>query len=246
MRASISIFVLVGLILFNSCKKDETADPEPAAKANIIGSVNLYDEGTVQLDQSNMTVTLEALSPMISATTDGNGEFTLVDVPFGVYNIVYEKSGFGTYKLINLEHKNTGSSTVITVAPSLGQKSTTEVTNISTSTNGDTVKISFTTVPSANVGNTRYQRYFLSANSNVDNENYLYSSPNFGKQITPGETRILKNELLNHGFTSGQTVYIKIYGDSFWSNDYDDPDLGRRVFPNLNTNSANAVSFMVP
>ncbi len=246
MKTKCYFLPIVCLLLFNSCKKEETTNPTPTTKANIIGSVNLYDEGVTQTDNSNMTVSIEGLSPSISTTTDANGEFTLVDVPFGIYNIVYEKSSFGTYKLINLEHKNTGSSTIITTAPSLGQKSTTEVTNTSTSTNGDTVKISFTTVPAGNVGNTRYLRYFLSDNSNVGSENYLYYSPNFGIQINPGETSILKSELLNQGFTTGQTVYVKVYGDSFWSNDYDDPNLGRRVFPNLNMNFANSVSFIVP
>jgi len=35
---------------------------------------------------------------------------------------------------------------------------------------------------------------------------------------------------------------MKVCGDSFWGNEYS--VLGRKVFPNLNTNAANAVSFI--
>jgi len=48
------------------------------------------------------------------------------------------------------------------------------------------------------------------------------------------------------GFASGSTVYVKIYGESFYGNDYDEPNQNIRVFPNLNLDSAEAVSFEVP
>jgi hypothetical protein len=65
-------------------------------------------------------------------------------------------------------------------------------------------------------------------------------------QINPYEVTLSQNDLLNAGFSSGQTLYVKAYGDSFWSNEYFDPELDRKVFPNLNKNAAAAVSFVVP
>ena len=236
---------ILAAVLLSSCKKDGTTDQDPLTKANIVGSVSLYDEGTNQLSNADMTVLVEGTSPVISAITDSTGRFVLPDVPFGVYNLVYEKNAFGTYKRINFEHRNTGSFTQINSTPSLGQKSSTEVTNLSASISGDTVIIYSTTNPAGNIGNKRYLRYFLSRDSNVGDAKYEYSS-NFGAQIDPAQTRILKSELINQGFVSGQSIYVKVYGDSFWSNDYDDPNLGRRVFPNLNSTAANAISFIVP
>ena len=244
MKLNYLTFGLMSLLIFTSCSKDDDPTPEPITKANIIGSVNLYDEGVTQIDNSNMTVQVQGTG--LSAITDADGDFTLLDIPFGTYAIIFEKSGFGTFKKFDLEHTNTGSSTIITENPSLGEISTTQVTALTSSVNGNDIQISITTNPAGNNGNTRYVRYFLSADPNVSNENYTYYSPGLVSQINPFEITLSQNNLSGAGFSSGQTVYVKVYGDSFWSNEYDDPDLGRKVFPNLNMTSANSVSFVVP
>ena len=62
----------------------------------------------------------------------------------------------------------------------------------------------------------------------------------------PAVFGISSEELNNLGFNSGTTVYARVYGDSFYSNDYEDPNLGRRVFPNLFADTAQSVQFEVP
>ena len=244
MKLNYLTFGLVVLLGITSCSTEEDPTPEPITEANIIGSVNLYDEGETQIDNSNMTVKLEGTG--FSTTTDADGDFTLMEVPFGTYTLIYEKSGFGTFKKFDLEHTNTGSSTIITKTPSLGETSTTQVTALTTSVNGNDIQFSITTDPGGNNGNARYVRYFLSTDSNVSNENYTYYSAGLISQINPYEITLSQNDLTSAGFSSGQTVYMKVYGDSFWSNEYDDTDLGRKVFPNLNMTSSNSVSFVVP
>jgi hypothetical protein len=244
MKLNNFVFGLVVILGISSCSKDEDQNPAPITKANIVGSVNLYDEGTTQVVNSNMTVKVEGTTPSISATTDANGKFTLSDVPFGTYTIIYEKSGFGTYKRFDLAHANSG--TVITNAPSLGEVSTTQITDLEANVNGKDVILSVTTNPSGSNGNTRYVRYFLSTDSNVSNENHTYFSPGLVSQINPKEITLSNNDLTNAGFSAGQTVFVKVYGDSFWSNEYNNPDLGRNIFPNLNMSTTNSVSFIVP
>lgn len=246
MKFNYVILLLIVLVGFTSCSKDNDETPQPITKANIIGSVNLYDEGVTQIDNSGMTVSLEGIMPSISATTAVNGDFTISDVPFGNYTLVYEKLGFGTFRKFDLEHTNTGSSTIITETPSLGETSTTQVTDLTVSVNGNDVIVSITTNPAGSNGNMRYVRYFLSTDANVSNENYTYYSPGLISQTNPYEITLSQNELTNAGVSSGQTVHVKVYGDSFWSNEYDDLDIGRKIFPNLNMTSANSVSFMVP
>ena len=236
-----SLMVLLGI---SSCSKDEDPTPDPITKANITGSVNLYDEGTTQIDNSNMTVKVEGTTPSISATTDANGDFILADVPFGTYTILYEKSGFGTFKKFDIEHEN--NATAILNTPSIGEISTTQITNLQANVSGNDIIISVTTNPAGSNGNTRYVRYFLSTDSNVSNENYTYFSPGLVSQINPKEITLSNNDLTSAGFSTGETVFVKVYGDSFWSNEYDDLDLGRNVFPNLNMTSNNSVSFIVP
>ena len=245
MKLNFKPLAFIILIGFASCNKNN--DPMPVATtAAISGAVNLYDEGTTQLEKSGMTVKVDGSNPVISATTDTSGKFTLANVPFGTYTLVFEKSGFGTFKKSDVEHTNTGSSTFITEAPSLGKESTTQVTNLEVVVNGNNVKIAITTNPAGNNSNTRYVRYFLATDSNVSSENYTFNSANLVSKINPFETTITRDNLVNAGFTSGQTVYVKAYGDSFWSNDYDDKNLARKIFPNLNKTSANSVSFIVP
>ncbi len=235
------LIILLGIA---SCSEDNDPTPEPITKANITGSVNLYDEGTTQIDNSNMTIRIEGTTPAISATTDANGNFTLPDVPFGTYTILYEKSGFGTFKKFDIEHEK--NATAILNTPSLGEISTTKIINLETNVSGNDIIISVTTNPAGNIGNIRYVRYFLSTNSNVSSENYTYFSPGLVSQINPKEITLSNNDLTSAGFSSGETVFVKVYGDSFWSNEYDDPDLGRNIFPNLNMTSTNYTSFIVP
>ncbi|PTM03456.1 MAG: carboxypeptidase regulatory-like domain-containing protein [Bacteroidetes bacterium] len=238
---TIGSIILLGI---SSCSKDEAPTPNSITKANITGSVNLYNEGTTPIDNSNMTVKVEGTIPLISTTTAANGDFTLTDVPFATYTILYEKSGFGTFKKFEIEHKN--KATAIANTPSIGEISTTQITNLEANVSGNDIVISVTTNPAGSNGNSRYLRYFLSSDSNVSSENYTYFSPGLVSQINPKEITLSSNDLTSAGFTRGETVFVKVYGDSFWSNEYNDPDLGRNVFPNLNMTAVNPVSFVMP
>jgi hypothetical protein len=71
-------------------------------------------------------------------------------------------------------------------------------------------------------------------------------SSGFVSQINPYQATLTSANLIAWGFTSGQTVFVKVYGDAFWSNEYQDPTTGQKVFPNLNDTSANSISFIVP
>ena len=240
--------IILGLALMSllGCTKNEVITPDPATKANIIGSVNLYDDRTTEVENSGMKIIVEGITPELSTTTDANGDFTLQDVPFGTYNLTFDKTGYGTFRYLNLVHSNTGSSTIIPTTFSLGQFSTTHVTLLEVNISGNDVSILATTDPGGNSNHRRYLRFFYHTESNVSDDNYTKFSEVLISQDNPYEQILSQTDLSNLGFASGATVYIKVYGDSFWSNDYIDPNSFKRIFPNLNVNSANAVSFLVP
>lgn len=242
-RLIISLVLILSVL---SCKEEKDTSSDTATKANIIGDVNLYDEGVKVVNDDGMTVKIEGLTPSISATTDDTGEYTLTDVPFGTYTLTFEKIGYGTFKIMELEHSNTGSSTIIKHSPSLGKSSTTKIVGLSVNKSDDKIVLSTTTSSGGSNGNDIYIRYFLSNSHDVNNSNYKYFSPGLTARINPLKSTITKDELIERGFSSGETVYVKVYGDSFWSNKYEDTKLGKIVFPNLNTSSTNAVSFIVP
>jgi hypothetical protein len=239
------LFILL-LVSFLSCKKSSTDTIVPVTKADIIGLVSLYDEAISQAGNSGMKVSVQGSSPLISATTDANGKFVLPEVPFGTYTLVYEKAGYGTYKKPGVVHSTDGSSTFLANTPSLGKVSTTTVTDLTTSQDGSTILVAVTTNPAGSLGNTRYIRYFLSSSATVSKDNYSYVSSGYIAQINPYQAALTSANLISWGFTSGQTVYVKVYGDAFWSNEYQEATTGPKIFPNLNTTSANPVSFKVP
>jgi hypothetical protein len=234
------------LILFiTSCSSNDDS-PAVATRANISGSVNLYNESTNQVDNSNMTVSVLGTMPLISAVTDAEGKFVLSNVPFGTYTLEYTKNGYGTYKKFGVVHGTNGQATALTATPSLGQVSTTNITGITASTSANQVVLSMSTNPGGSAANRRYIRYFLSTSQSVSATNYSYYSPVFTSQINPFEKTILATELISAGFTSGQQVYVRAYGDSFWDNAYDSSEFNRRIFPNLNANTVPAATFIVP
>lgn len=244
MHKRFSFFLM--LVGFLSCKESSTDTIVPATDADITGFVNLYDEGTSLVGNAGMKVSIQGSSPLIAATTDASGKFVLPDVPFGTYTLVYEKEGYGTYKKPGVVHVTDGSSTFISNTPSLGKVSTTTVTNLTASQDGSTILVDVTTNPPGSIGNTRYIRYFLSPAATVSKDNYSYASSGYISQINPYQARLTSANLITWGFTSGQTVYVKVYGDAFWGNEYQETPTGLKTFPNLNATSANSVSFKVP
>lgn len=242
---ALGTYLFLALFFMVACSKNNGSDPAPT-KASISGSVILYDAGTNLLDKSGMKVSVEGTSPLISTTTENAGKFTLADVPFGTYTLVYEKAGYGTSKKSGIEHKNTGSSTVITTIPSFGQTSATTVTALTAEVVGTDVLVNATTDPAGNSSNRRYLRFFYSSAGNVSNTSYNNYSAIYIAQINPYTHTLSKSDLNSMGFVPGTTAYIRAYGESFWSNDYLDITNGKTVFPNLNSTTTNPVSFVVP
>ena len=240
LRLALSLLVLgaIGTSLIN-CKSD---DPEPSV-ANVIGSVTLYDDGVNLLSPEGMTVTVENTDPKLTAVTGTNGSFTIENVPLGSVNLSYQKQDYGTFKVFNIPHETSGTGTILTIDPTLGKQSTTAINVVTSELDGSNVRLTVQTDPPANSSSFRFIRIFLSNASNVSSENY--SAVLETRQIGSTQVTLTSSELSDLGFISGQTVFIAIYGESFYSNDYEDPSVGRRIFPNLNVTST-STSFIMP
>ena len=70
-------------------------------------------------------------------------------------------------------------------------------------------------------------------------------TPPIGASTTVATDGFSNDELTGFGFSKGQTIYIKAYGESVKGNDYDDPNLRKRIFPNLNATSAAHIFFVM-
>lgn len=243
MKTYLLLFLTIPFLGFYSCKEKNTQPPPTATGANLKGAVSLYSDGLTSLPNEGMTVRIENSDPVISVETNSNGEYLFEDLLFGTYNLVFEKENYGVYKIYSILHKN--GTTDIAVTPSLGEKSTTEVLELTQSLFEQDILVSVYCAPAASTSNSNYLRYFLGLTPQVSSGQHTDFSAGFTSNIDPYVITFTQTQLNNFGFDSGTTVYIKVYGDSFWSNTYVDPDEGN-MFPNLNPNTVDPISFVVP
>ena len=245
------VFIIIGFFfLAISCGKDDNGSNQPPPNpvdAPISGTVILYDESVGEVDKSGMTVTVDSTSPPQKAVTGTDGNFFIPYIGFGNKILIFEKAGYGTFKLINVAHNyNNGLGTVITPAPALGKISTTTITVLNTSVSAGSVAITVMTSPAGTSNVPKYVRLFLHSRAGVSNVLYLKALDILVANTNPLEKVLTKAELNALGFASGTTVYVRAYGESFHSNNYDDPVTARMVYPNLNLTTVAAASFIVP
>lgn len=244
MRVGVFIIALFVLAGYSSCTKDEPNPPD-ASKSDVFGSMKLFDEGQTQISSEGMAVSIEGSIPLNTDTSDADGNFRLLDVLFGNITVVYSKEGYGTYKLINIPHDNTGQHNELPT-PVLGQLSSTEVTDLTFTVGTDNVRLFITIDPEGTVDEPKYVRLFFGSVNTVDYNEYTSTFKMTLITPVPNEVLLTPIQLSNLGFQSGETVFVKVYGDSFYSNDYFDPETGFQVFPNVNPISASEVTFVSP
>ena len=234
---------------FISCSK---TNPGPPISGKLSGTIQTWDDkSTAIADKGGITVTTEYPAAN-STTTDTSGKFSFDNLDFDKYDISFSKPGYGTYKIFSYAHNNNPATTqTVNTIPliNFAKISTTAITNLvylKASVNG-VVGVSFqvTVSPNPTTLKRAFIRYFLSNSSSVSDTSYAVYTPPIGTSTTVATDGFTNDELTGYGFTKGQKIYIKAYGESLRSNDYDDPNLRKRVFPNLNPTSAPAISFVM-
>lgn len=239
---------LTCLITLSTCTSDSNQTPTPAAGL-LAGTVQLWDDKINPLtDNSGASVTVDDLTN-VTTTTDAAGKYSFPSLPYGLHDLTISKAGFGTYRLFGVSHTQSTNGTTLPAIP-FGKLATTTITSLSvagTTYNGSPgVSLIYSVSPTPTVANRGYVRYFLSTDPAVSNTSYKYASSvltALNNNVTGGFT---KDDLITAGFSSGQTVYLRLYGESVQSNSYTDPNVGKAVFPNINSTTQPAVSFVMP
>ena len=242
------LYSLLWLIVVTSCtiKSDQT----PVSAAGLLsGSIQLWDDKTSTLtDNSGVVITVDDLSNT-SAQTDAMGKYSFSNLPYGLHDLTIAKAGYGSYRLFGVSHMTNTNGTTLP-AVQLGKLATTSVTSLTvsgTTYNGSPgVSVLYSVSPTPTAANRGYIRYFLSTDKGVSNTNYKYASSILSVLNNNTTGGFTKDDLLTAGFTSGQTVYLRLYGESVQSNAYTDPNIGVMVFPNSNFNTVSAVPFVMP
>jgi len=251
-KNKIAILPLVMLTLtLTLFSRKKTNDNTASTGGKLQGTIQAWDDKlSYNLDASGITVSI-VNNTAYRATTDANGKFTFDNLPFDNYDLQISKSGYGNKKIYGIIHAatSTSSDTMIPLV-GFGKLSTTTIASFSTSGNNFAgepgVGFTITFNPAPSTSNRAYIRYFFSTSADVSSSKYTAVSDLKTYASNNSFAGFTVSDLAAMGFVSGQTVYVKAYGDSFQSNDYTDPSIGKRVFPNLNLTSPNAISFIIP
>jgi hypothetical protein len=242
-------FAAIACILF-ACKKDKDNN---GPSGRIFGNIQTFDDKLNSISDANgyqVVFEKEGGGSSTTAVADATGRYAVDDLPYGTYNLTFSKSGYGTYKMFGIVHQESPSLSTQIPNQSLGKFSTTTVTGLVVASNiidgGPGVRFNYDISPAPSTSSRAFVRYFLSTNSSVSPTNYQKVSLLLSYSNTSNVTGFSKDSLTAMGFTAGQTVFARMYGDSFRSNDYTDPVTNKKVFPNVNLTTVPAVSFVVP
>lgn len=238
--------ILISFLLLLSCNRDkgEVSPLDLNGEGTITGVAKLFTGNGNGLVSSGMSVTISNIDPPITAITNADGFYTLQNVPYGIYDLSFEKDGFGTFKKGDIVH--TDPETIIQERAFLGKKSTTSITQMQITTTDTEVTISYRTDPPSSDANVHFARIFFHTSSDVsDNIQSAFTNVIFTNR-TPFNAVFTYEQIQDFGIPPGATVYALAYGESFFSNYYQDPEFGIDTFPNLNPNTTTPVSFVIP
>jgi len=85
---TVKLIISVSIFLFASCKKQD-------APTSIIVKVNLIDENEYAIaGNSGINIALSGGQEKFMGVTGSNGECTFNNLPYGNFNVQFEKSGF--------------------------------------------------------------------------------------------------------------------------------------------------------
>ena len=233
---------------FSSCSDSDDGESfEDSGAGAISGQVFLHDPFGIPTDNEGMTIRLVGHGS--TATSEVNGAYVFTSAPLGTYEMIFEKDGFGTF-ITEVEHTRSferGSTTVL--AYYLGEKSSTFVGGSgATSMANDRLQVQLSTLPTGTATGPIYLSVFLGRDANITNQSNLgvIGPLRINTGFSNVSLEIAIAQVQDLGFTSGETVHFKIYGDSFHTNAYEG-DNGT-VHPNANdrTNQFVSGSFVLP
>lgn len=230
--------VLIVIVLFSffvSC----TETVAPVLTGSISGFVYLYEENGTQIkDRSGVKVSIESRNNF--AYTNKDGRYSIENVAAGIFNIVYEKEGFGLSKKI--AHEFVGGGDAYLYSIELVKLPSFNVTSLSI--NKFETQPPYLSIRGSISDARNYYRnviLFYGKNEAVSNDpkNYLlyntiyvYSdSSSFGYSFND-----YKQYFLDAGFSPGESVYVAAYSVSnyYWGG-APDPVTGRYYFYNVGT-----------
>ncbi len=243
------LIILLSIILV-SCEEDKPVNNNDSVltKANIRGSLGLYDEFGKSVSSERMFVYMEGNEQIHYTESEKDGSFLVPNVPyFNNYTISYEKEGFGTYKSFGYEHEYTGEEGQLE-GIALSQKSGAYCTSLLVIQSNDTTHFHLGLGGSSDAGKRKIRLLFHTI-PEINHDVFSHYTTKF-TAVNTNQVISLSKEFLNElGLVSGTTYFVQAYGDSYFSNAYFDDYNRKQVLPNLGYNPEEAIpkaSFIMP
>lgn len=222
----------------------------PIEKGTIFGTATLYKFGN-RIPPGGIKVTLINSKDSFSLTMNDNSERFIFDsIPYGTYDVRYEKSDMGTFYQFNLRHNKTTEPTIINHA-NLGLKSNFSLSYFSVAPNGNSIRFKQVSEPYPTLNSSELVvRYFFSKTRDISPAIYdtTYSIV-YGSTANSADTftHIWDYSFFNKlGFPRGSKMYVKAYGESLYNNAYLIPGKKYRTFPNINPVTTAPDSCIIP
>lgn len=232
------------LSVFISCSKEE--DPNAPGQGSITGKLRLADEFGV-ISDIHSQVFIDTYTPA-ATNSSPTGSYLIYGLKDGNFDLTYTKNGYGSYKRFGIPVSNYAN-TQLTGIDTLGKVSTSIVTGLAATLNSSDSTWSFecNVNPAPDVDHPRGIRLFFSKNPSVNSVDYEYSPANKWMATTSTGTinGFTKANFLTNGFSKGDTVYVVVYGESFYANVYIDPTSQKKVYPNVNAENPSNVAMFV-
>jgi hypothetical protein len=230
-----------------ACSSNSTSGPSLSGEWH--GYAILHDQyGVPMPTNSGVTVaSFNAGQAGPSATSAGDGSFTITNLHTGVYTLTYNASGIGEF--LRPQIGFLGGGTQFLGSQNLSTVSTGVVTSLAATptASGDTVVVTGSQVAPP-TGYARLVRLFYSSSATVTSAPASYVlTAEYRVTKFPFTINITATDLaaLRAAFGTGNTAYLIAYGDSFYPNSYVDTTTGNTVYPNVSA-ASNVVSFVVP
>lgn len=265
MKLNSIFFILFTGILLTSCK-DKDAEEDFPNNVSVEGKVHVQNEYAQPLyeEREGVDIYVEKAFRNFSNTTDATGRYQFTGLPIGNYVFQFSKEGYGEVWLQNIELSNiapnypTNNGLQVIPSVTLKRKAYTTFENIDLqltetyiTTGGDTDTIYGLTV-GANIlpapFNNQYKGYriFIGETEDLSFDNYMYQE--HGKTNSNDGSLFLEldNEQLDEiGLESGDSIFVRLYGDFPEDVTYTRPD-GSTFYPNLLLETSEIESVVYP
>jgi hypothetical protein len=233
--------LLMLLLLSQACKETEIL--EVPGKGTLEGYVmGGYYSFSNRLE--GVKVTIEGTDPLITIATDDEGAFKVNDLPTGTYHLLFQKPGFGTYKLLG--YTFIGGSQPFLVAAVLYPLPQTKIKDISIKIGKQfnyTYLSSVVSVDLPEEFESLYFRYYLSNSSDVSPSNYLITDAVAGYQ-SPQST--FSFAIDTEMFPPGSDLYMVVYPCTETMSSYLDLDTGNEIYTSISLQGSNVVTATIP